>query len=364
MYEIPTLKRVLFFGLCFTLIYLGFDVIKYFIVPVLWASIIAYMTWPIYKYIHMRCGDRANLSATIMISLVILVIGIPLTFAVFLLQLEGRNLYLDLHRQLSSGNFQLPSFIGQLPFIGPAITESVNEINANPAALTQTINTWIQGHMNYGKIVVGEISRNLIKLGFVIFTLFFFYRDGRTILQQVSTALEKIIGPRIHHYLDTISETTRAVVYGVGLTAVAQAILAGLSYFVAGAPNPMLLTIVTFVFALIPFGTPLAYGAVSLWLFTHGQMLEAIGVMIWGVCIVSTSDNVIRPLVISGATKIPFLLIMFGVLGGISSFGLVGLFIGPVILAILLAIWREWLHESSEPDVIAHSSNTLSSKDK
>lgn len=364
MYEIPTLKRVLFFGLCFTLIYLGFDVIKYFIVPVLWASIIAYMTWPIYKYINMRCGDRPNLSATIMISLVILVIGIPLTFAVFLLQLEGRNLYLDLHRQLSSGNFQLPDMIGQLPFIGPAITESINEINANPAALTQTINTWIQGHMNYGKIVVGEISKNLIKLGFVIFTLFFFYRDGRTILQQVSTALEKIIGPRIHHYLETISETTRAVVYGVGLTAVAQAILAGLSYFVAGAPNPMLLTIVTFVFALIPFGTPLAYGAVSLWLFTHGQMIEAIGVLIWGVCIVSTSDNVIRPLVISGATKIPFLLIMFGVLGGISSFGLVGLFIGPVILAILLAIWREWLHENDEFDAIAHSPNTLSSKDK
>ena len=72
------------------------------------------------------------------------------------------------------------------------------------------------------------------------------------------------------------------------------------------------------------------------------------GVMAWGGCIVSTSDNVIRPLVISGATQIPFLLIMFGVLGGIASFGLVGLFIGPVILAVLLAIWREWLHETNE----------------
>lgn len=360
VYEIPTLKRILFFGLCFALLYLGFDVVKYFIVPVLWASIIAYMTWPIYKYIQKRCGEhRVNLSATLMISLVILVIGIPLTFAVFILQLEGRNLYLDLHNQLSSGNFQLPSFVAQLPIIGPIINESIHEINANPAALTQTINTWIQGHLSYGKIVIGEISKNLIKLGFVIFTLFFFYRDGRTILQQVSAALENIIGPRIHHYLDTISETTRAVVYGIGLTAVAQAILAGLSYFVAGVPNPMLLTIVTFFFALIPFGTPVAYGAVSLWLVSQGQMIEAAGVLVWGVCIVSTSDNVIRPLVISGATQIPFLLIMFGVLGGISSFGLVGLFIGPVILAILLAIWREWLHESEELQVEEVSSQQL-----
>jgi len=137
------------------------------------------------------------------------------------------------------------------------------------------------------------------------------------------------------------------VVYGVGLTAIAQSLLAGISYFVAGVPNPMVLTIITFIFALIPFGPPVAYGAVSLWLFSQGQTIEAVGVMVWGVCIVSTADNVIRPLVISGATQIPFLLIMFGVLGGIASFGLVGVFIGPVILAVLLAIWREWLHESN-----------------
>lgn len=184
-------------------------------------------------------------------------------------------------------------------------------------------------------------------------TLFFFYRDGQLILSQVSRALEMVIGPRVHHYLETISETTRAVVYGVGLTAVAQAILAGLSYFVADVPNPMLLTMVTFILALIPFGTPISYLSVGLWLFAQGQTVEAIGVVLWGLLVVSSSDNVIRPLVISGATKIPFILIMFGVLGGIASFGLVGLFIGPVILAILLAIWREWLHENVQEPIAA-----------
>ena len=113
----------------------------------------------------------------------------------------------------------------------------------------------------------------------------------------------------------------------------------------------LLLTMVTFILALIPFGTPVSYLGVGLWLFAQGQTVEAIGVIVWGLLIVSSSDNVIRPLVISGATQIPFLLIMFGVLGGIASFGLVGLFIGPVILAILLAIWREWLHENVEEPV-------------
>ncbi|WP_425916577.1 AI-2E family transporter [Acinetobacter sp. TSRC1-2] len=344
----PTLQKVLLFGLFFILLFLSFNVLKYFIVPVLWAAIIAYMTWPWYQWIYRKSGSRAMLSATIMISLIILLIGIPLTFGIFMLQHEGRNLYYELQKQVFSGHLNVPQFIRDLPFIGKEVSRTLKDINTDPNSIIQNVSIWIQGHLNYGRFVLNEIGKNIIKLCFAVLSLFFFYRDGQTILNQVSKALEMIIGPRVHHYLDTISETTRAVVYGVGLTAVAQAVLAGLSYFVAGVPNPMVLTIVTFILALIPFGTPLAYGSVALWLFSQGQTMEAIGVMVWGVCIVSTSDNVIRPLVISGATQIPFLLIMFGVLGGIASFGLVGLFIGPVILAVLLAIWREWLHETNE----------------
>jgi len=355
----PTLQKVLLFGLFFVLIFLSFHVLKYFIVPVVWATIIAYMTWPLYQSVQRMCGPRPTLSATIMMILVTLVVGIPLTFAIFILQHEGRNLYYELQKQVFSGHLNVPDFIRDLPFVGKEISRSLREINEDPNSIINSISVWIQGHLNYGRFLLSEISRNLIKLGFAMLSLFFFYRDGQTILNQVSKALEMVIGPRVHHYLDTISETTRAVVYGVGLTAIAQALLAGVSYFVAGVPNPMVLTIVTFLFALIPFGPPLAYGSVALWLFSQGQTIEAIGVMAWGVCVVSTADNVIRPLVISGATQIPFLLIMFGVLGGIASFGLIGLFIGPVILAVLLAIWREWLHETNEAEAMMMPKTTM-----
>ena len=341
----PALQKVLLFGLIFILFYLSFQVLKYFIVPVLWAAIIAYITWPLYHSVQKLCGPRPTLSATLMISMVVLVVGIPLTFAIFMLQHEGRNLFYELQKQVFSGHLDVPQFIRDLPIIGKEVTRTLKEINTDPNSIVQNVSGWFQSHLNYGRLVLSEISKNIFKLCFAVMSLFFFYRDGQTILNQVSKALEMVIGPRIHHYLDTISETTRAVVYGVGLTAIAQALLAGLSYFVAGVPNPMVLTIVTFIFALIPFGPPVAYSAVSLWLFSQGQTIEAIGVMVWGVCMVSTADNVIRPLVISGATQIPFLLIMFGVLGGLASFGMVGLFVGPVILAVLLAIWREWLHE-------------------
>ena len=367
----PTLQRFLLFGLFFILLFLSFHVLKYFIVPVVWAAIIAYMTWPLYRSVRRACGERSTLSATLMLLVVILVVGIPLTFAIFILQHEGRNLYYELQKQVFSGHVNVPNFIRDLPIIGKEVTRTLKELNNDPNSIIQSISLWMQNHINYGRVVLNEVSRNMFKLFFAVLSLFFFYRDGQTILSQVTNALENVVGPRVHHYLSTISETTRAVVYGVGLTAIAQAILAGVSYFVAGVPNPMVLTIVTFLFALIPFGPPLAYTAVSLWLFSQGQTIEAIGVMAWGVCVVSTADNVIRPIVISGATQIPFLLIMFGVLGGLTSFGLIGLFIGPVILAILLAIWREWLQDNQHPialnapiDALPIASETLNSSDK
>ncbi|OTG63696.1 AI-2E family transporter [Acinetobacter sp. ANC 3903] len=355
----PTLQKVLLFGLFFILMYLSFNVLKYFIVPVVWAAIIAYVTWPLYQSVLRMCGQRPTLSATVMILSVVLVLGLPIIFAIFMLQHEGRNLYYELQKQVFSGHLNVPDFVRQLPIVGKEISRSLREINQDPNSTIQSVSLWIQGHLNYGKAVLNEVSKNIIKLCFAVMSLFFFYRDGHTILNQVSKALEMVIGPRIHHYLETISETTRAVVYGVGLTAIAQSFLAGISYFVAGVPNPMVLTIITFLLALIPFGPPVAYTSVSLWLFSQGQTVEAIGVMAWGVCIVSTADNVIRPLVISGATQIPFLLIMFGVLGGLASFGMVGLFVGPVILAVLLAIWREWLHETNETEGLMMPKATL-----
>lgn len=354
-----TTQRLLLISLLIILLFLGFHILKYFIVPVVWAAIIAYMTWPIYVWLQNKVTGkhRPTLSAIIMLGLIILVIGIPLITSIVILQHEGRLLYADLQQKLFLGDLKVPPMIQNLPFIGPEIVKMVQDLNLNPEDLNKNIGNWVQNHLGYGRLVINEISKNLIKLFFALFSLFFFYRDGPTILKQISRAIEMVIGERIHHYLNTISETTRAVVYGIGLTALAQALLAGVSYAVAGVPNPMLLTIMTFILALIPFGPPVSYTGVALWLVSQGQIVEAIGVMAWGVCVVSTADNVIRPLVISGATQIPFLLIMFGVLGGIASFGLIGLFIGPVILAILLAIWREWIHETIEQPPQADDNN-------
>jgi predicted PurR-regulated permease PerM len=106
---------------------------------------------------------------------------------------------------------------------------------------------------------------------------------------------------------------------------------------------PVLLGAVTALIALIPFGAPIVWGSMSIWLLLTGNMWSGAGLLFWGVFLVSWVDNIVRPLVISNATQMPFLLVVFGVLGGVLAFGLVGLFIGPVLLAVSLALWREWL---------------------
>jgi predicted PurR-regulated permease PerM len=135
------------------------------------------------------------------------------------------------------------------------------------------------------------------------------------------------------------------VVYGIVCAAFAQGTLAGLGYWAAGLPAPIFLGALTFLVGLVPFVVPFMWAGASLYLFLTGKTVAAVGLFIWGLTAVSWIDNIVRPLVISGSTRIPFLLVLFGVLGGLAAFGLVGLFIGPVILAVMMAIWREWIAE-------------------
>ena len=162
-------------------------------------------------------------------------------------------------------------------------------------------------------------------------------------LAQSRTILTGLLRERADGYLDAVANTTRAVVYGIVLTALVQGLVAGLGYWVAGVPAPATLSAVTVLVALIPFGTPFVWGSAALWLLFTGQTTAGLGLLLWGVLVVSWIDNIVRPMVLARGSNIPFVLALFGVLGGLVAFGLVGLFLGPVILAVALAVWREWL---------------------
>jgi predicted PurR-regulated permease PerM len=345
--QMRQMKRAILVFLLGGLVALSYVVLHPFLTPVAWATILAYVTWPVYRRLRSLLGGSVSGSALLMTFMLMAGLVLPLIWLVMLLRGELVTGYQAVAGYLANGPHQLPELIARVPWLGQWLQELLSEIKGNPLALRAQIAEWAQQWTGEAAQLVGSVGRNAIKLGFALLTLFFLYRDGESALEQMRRVLGLFLGDRLNAYFAAIGGTTRAVVYGLVLTALTQGILAGLGYWAAGVQAPVLMAAFTVLIALIPFGTPFVWGAIGIWLLVNGQTLAGVGLLLWGALVVSWVDNLIRPLVISSATRIPFLLVVFGVLGGLAAFGLVGLFVGPVILAVLMAVWREWLEEQA-----------------
>jgi len=329
------------------LVFFSYRVLHPFLIPVAWAIVLAYVTWPAYRRLRALLGAYVNTSALLTTLLLAGAFALPLLWVIAMLRAEVPAAYLASIDLLSQGKQGLPQYIVRIPWIGPEIERLVDLAAQDPAALRAQLVEWVKPLADETLSVLGDIGRTAFKFAFALLTAFFLYRDGEFLLGQARTLLLRLLGPRAGGYLHAIGDTMQAVLYGLILTALIQGVLAGLGYWVVGLRAPVLLGVVTVVLALVPFGAPLVWGSVSIWLLATGETWAAAGLAAWGALVVSQIDNLLRPLVISSATRIPYLLVLFGVLGGISAFGLIGLFLGPIVIAVLLAVWREWLDEQA-----------------
>ncbi len=341
------LRRVIVAAALAGLGLLAFQVLQPFLVPVIWAVILAFVTWPAHEWLVRRFAGRRGPAALLMTLLITALIVLPIAWLIVLAQTELLVLYREFTTLLARGP-KIPDFILALPVVGEWVRALLARLAQDPDALSGEIQSFLQRSSVEMGAVVGGVGRNVVKLVIAMVSLFFMYRDGYKFASETAVVLRQFFGSRADHYIDAIGDTVKAVVYGLVLAALAQGSLAAVGYAFAGLDAPLFLGALTTLVALIPFVVPFMWIGASLWLLLSGETTAAIGLFIWGATAVSWIDNVVRPLVISGATRIPFLLVMFGVLGGIAAFGLVGLFIGPVILAVLIAVWREWVAEKKE----------------
>jgi predicted PurR-regulated permease PerM len=324
-------------------------VMQPFFVPLTWAGILAYASWPLAERLRKQCGGRDTLAASLATVLATLTLFAPLVWLAWLAQQELAGFYSGLRAFLASPP-EVPAYLEELPWLGDWLAQQRADLLADPQGVTDAFKAWLAAHAGQAAEFAGGVGRNLAKLVLVLMILFFFYRDGARMVHEIRHVVARFIGPRTHDYLAAAATTTRAVVYGILLTALVQGTVAGAGYWVAGLASPVTLGVLTALFALIPFGTPLAWGGAGAWLLFQGETGAAIGVWIWGAAVVSQIDNVLRPLFISSVGAIPFLLVLFGVLGGILAFGLVGLFAGPIVLAVAWAVWREWAAHLEDAD--------------
>ncbi len=338
----PIARRVVAIAFLFAIFGLTFWVLSPFLASLAWAGILAYVTWPLHQRLCRRLPGRDSLAALVMTLGVAATLLLPLLWVMLTVAGDVAVASMTFKQLATHGLPPLPAGVRAWPH-GEWIAAQYQRVQADPAWVREQIAALGLVDIANLKAVVGGVGRNAAKFGLAVFALFFLYRHGVSVLAQVRGVATRWLGEPARGYIRAVGVTVRAVVFGIVLTALAQGILAGLGYWVAGLEAPALWGVITALVSLIPFVGPVVWIGLSLTLLANGETGAALGLFLWGALVVSWVDNLIRPLVISGPTRIPFLLVFLGVLGGLHAFGLIGLFLGPVLLAVSVAIWREWL---------------------
>jgi len=189
------------------------------------------------------------------------------------------------------------------------------------------------------------LGHGVILISFSVLICFFFYRDGPAITARVQTVMERLTGHRAHALIQVTAGTVSRVVNGILGTALAQSVLALFGFWIVGLPGPMLLGLLTFFLSIIPLGTLVVWVPAVLWLYLQGQLGMAIFLVVWGL-LVSSIDHFVKPYLISRGGSLPLLLVFMGVVGGLFAFRFIGVFLGPVILAVAYALLSEWINPS------------------
>jgi predicted PurR-regulated permease PerM len=326
-------------------------VLSPFLVSIAWAIILVLVTWPLYRLLRGPLQHRPGLAAGLMTLFLAIVIVVPVGFLVFAAVDELKLFVQQAANWWRADHPEIPNWMKSVPLVGDKVGTWVEDLKHPPvlggAASRPGENKNdlfdFSAVLGVTRGVVGGVTEVLFKIAMCLFTAYFLYRHGEALAGQLGRVALQVGGPRYENLLRTIRSTVRAAVYGVLLTALAQGFLAGVGFFAVGAPLPLLLAAATVVASLIPFATPIVYlGAAGAMLAEGVAWWRPAGLALWGIAIVSTADNVIRPLFISQATQTPILLVFFGVIGGIVAFGLIGVILGPVILTVAMVLWKEW----------------------
>ncbi|MGE0500281.1 MAG: AI-2E family transporter [Rhizobiaceae bacterium] len=336
-----------------------------FLAPVLAALVIAFASWPLYTRLLDAVGGSRTVAASIAILMIIAFLVVPIVLA-GAYAIEEIRLWIAWAVQTNSVGAPAPEWIVSLPAVGDWLNEQWAKHVGHPGAIGELIQL-ISGD-NIGSIYRGAISAGssafglLLTLVFMLIALFFAYRDGETFAGQIDRLGERIVPMRWERISRVVPATINSTVTGQTLIAIGEGIVLGIAYWIAGVPSPVTLGLLTGMLALFPGGAPLSMTLVSIYLVASGSPIAGLALFTWGSLELFVVDKTIRPKLIGGPIKLPFLPTIFGLIGGVKTMGLLGLFIGPVLMALLVAIWREWLREVEVTDEAARSAAEVASE--
>jgi len=318
-----------------------------FIGAVLFAFVVWMCTWRFYaEKLLPRLGGRDTLGASLMTLGLVLVMLLPTVFLATSLANGADNLIDYLKPYIEQGlPAEPPSWMTGLPFVGTEIETTWHRLAGNREELNGLVKQMIAPARQFALALGGIAANGLLQLALVLFVTFFLYRDGVAISKALYDGARKLGGDLGENMMDKARGTVVGVMLGIVGTAAAQGTVAMIGFLIASVPQAMLLGFATFFLSMIPIGPPLIWGAAATWLYSEGQTGWAIFMVLYGLLVISSIDNFLKPILISRGAGISILLIGLGVLGGVLVFGFIGIFLGPVLLALGDMLLQRWLRE-------------------
>ncbi|MBS1189999.1 MAG: hypothetical protein H6R10_1791 [Rhodocyclaceae bacterium] len=322
-----------------------------FIGAVLFAVVLWMCTWPLYtsRILPLAKGGRTR-GATLMTVLLILVILLPMVFLSGGVVTGVDALIAKARPYIENGlPADPPAFVAQLPIVGSEIEASWHRIAGSREEMNALLRQFVDPARRTALSLGGLVANGLLQLVLVVFVAFFLYRDGEAIDRALGTGARRLGGELGEKMLELTRGTVNGVMLGLVGTAAAQGAVALIGFLIAGVPGAMLLAFATFFLSLIPAGPVLIWGGAAAWLYNQGQTGWTIFMVLYGVLVISSIDNFVKPILISRGAGISILLIALGVLGGVMVFGFIGIFLGPVLLALGHALAADWTAEEVTP---------------
>jgi len=331
-------------------------IIRPFVVAALWATTVVVATWPVLLQVQVWLGGRRSLAVALMTTLLLFILVVPFYFAVTTIVHNAEQISAWTKALATFTLAGPPHWLHRIPLFGTQISNAWQKLAAaGPEQLSEYLSPLAKKAAVLFLQQVGNLGLLFVQFLLTVVIAGILYANGETALAGVEAFIRRLIGPQGVEAVHLAGLAIRGVAQGIVVTAIVQSVFAGLGLKIAGVPFPMLLTAVMFVLAIAQIGPMLVLIPAIIWTYSQSGALWGTGLLLWSI-FCGTFDNVLRPLLIKRGADLPLLLIFAGVIGGLFAFGVIGLFVGPVVLAVAYTLLADWVSDGeigpalTEPD--------------
>ncbi len=327
----------------------GVFTLRGFLTALIWAVVIAIAVWPLFERAARRWPKhRQGLLPALVVLGIVVVFVVPLTLVAVPVAQDAHGLAAWIEQAKRAG-IPAPPILGELPY-GARLTALWQANLGQPGRIDAFTSHALQGDLvGMGRRIGAEALHRAVLLGFMLLSLFLLLRQADGVVAQLKVASRRAFGAAGENVGRQMILSVHGTVNGLVLVGLAEGAIMTVAYFVAGVPHASLFGLLTALLAMVPFGATVAFGVAAIALLAVNKIVAAIVVAVLGSAVTFVADHFFRPVLIGGATRLPFLWVLIGILGGVETFGLLGLFLGPAILAALILLWREWIGAEAGP---------------